>query len=904
MHNVDSHTDAERRLAAVLTAARRDGRGAVVLVEGEPGIGRTELLADAVRSARDAGIATRTAGANELTHLTALAPLAEALGEPVWDGNPMRLAATLRDRVTALAAAGPLLIALDDLQWADPMTLAALQSFAGSGSAVWLLACCDGVGEATAVGRLFDRLEHSGATRIRLRAWGSDRVTRYVTDFFDAPPDDELTALVAGANGNPALLSALLHGLREENAVTRRAGHVVQATDALPDRLRKTVRARLDGCTQDTVAVLEVAAVLGTSFRVADVADVLGRSPADVLRSLRHALRAGLVDGDRGDTLTFRHPLVWQALRVLVAPSAAAALHRQVGLLLLRRNTSAVVVTDHLLRGALPGDAEAVTALVSAATAALDPTPGVAVDIARKAQELAVPGGAEHHALTAVLATGLLRLGRLGEVADLVGDRLATGLPTAVEAGLRSVLAVTHVLGGRHAAAAAQAEQVLVAGDVAPATRRVARATKLVALRAGGQDVRALAEGVLEGRRPDAPGSDVAVATAGLVLAQDRWDDGDLAAGPELLGHITPLWTDLPAPHPALVFAARFADIGDLDRATAALAAAEADIARTGGLVHDVPVHVVKAWVRLRAGDTADAIAHANAGLRLSADLGVSWMDSLAHNVLATDALRRGDLVRVRERLDSSTNARTPEDAARLAWVDVRVEVERTDPTLALATVKNRYAGLLDTRSLFLLDPAAAAWLARVAIDGGDRGLAGFAVAAAEELAAANVEFPTLAAAAAHARGLFDRDPIPLRRAVSAHGDPWSRGSAAEDLAVVSQSRGVDTADVVAALDTAMREYRDAGATGDQARVRKRLREVGVRRRHWIHAERPASGWDSLTTTEREVAHLVTEGLTNRQVAARMFVSPHTVHAHLGRVFRKLGVNSRVELTGLRHQLA
>jgi DNA-binding CsgD family transcriptional regulator len=59
------------------------------------------------------------------------------------------------------------------------------------------------------------------------------------------------------------------------------------------------------------------------------------------------------------------------------------------------------------------------------------------------------------------------------------------------------------------------------------------------------------------------------------------------------------------------------------------------------------------------------------------------------------------------------------------------------------------------------------------------------------------------------------------------------------------------------------------------------------------------SGWAALTTSELTVARLVTEGLTNREVAERLFVSPHTVNSHLRHVFSKLGINSRVELARL-----
>lgn len=65
------------------------------------------------------------------------------------------------------------------------------------------------------------------------------------------------------------------------------------------------------------------------------------------------------------------------------------------------------------------------------------------------------------------------------------------------------------------------------------------------------------------------------------------------------------------------------------------------------------------------------------------------------------------------------------------------------------------------------------------------------------------------------------------------------------------------------------------------------------------HADQPGTGWASLTTTERTVADLVARGLTNRQVAGCVWLSTHTVSFHLRKVFRKLGVASRVELARL-----
>jgi DNA-binding CsgD family transcriptional regulator len=102
--------------------------------------------------------------------------------------------------------------------------------------------------------------------------------------------------------------------------------------------------------------------------------------------------------------------------------------------------------------------------------------------------------------------------------------------------------------------------------------------------------------------------------------------------------------------------------------------------------------------------------------------------------------------------------------------------------------------------------------------------------------------------------------------------------------------------DAVSWLDMALDGYAASGAERDAARVRHRLRRLGVRRRHWRAKKRPETGWESLTETERSVAGLVATGLTNQQVADQMFISTHTVAFHLRQVFRKLSIRSRVEL--------
>jgi DNA-binding CsgD family transcriptional regulator len=187
--------------------------------------------------------------------------------------------------------------------------------------------------------------------------------------------------------------------------------------------------------------------------------------------------------------------------------------------------------------------------------------------------------------------------------------------------------------------------------------------------------------------------------------------------------------------------------------------------------------------------------------------------------------------------------------------------------------------------------------LVRLAIAAHDQDLAERAVNTAEERAHLNPGVSLLAATAAHARGLIRGDVRDLTTAVELlQGGPRPivLASALEDLGrhLAKRERRKHA---VAAFGQALEIYAGTGASWDESRVRVRLRGLGVRRR-LVAAERPERGWEALTDSELKAVRLIATGMTNREAATRLYLSPHTVGTHLRHAFTKLGINSRVEL--------
>jgi ATP/maltotriose-dependent transcriptional regulator MalT len=575
-------------------------------------------------------------------------------------------------------------------------------------------------------------------------------------------------------------------------------------------------------------------------------------------------------------------------------------LHRQAGEIFVARG-SAKNAAAHLLKGARHPDPAVMASLKTAATQLARSHPQAAADLLVRVLDLTPSTDAGRFCRTVRAADALTAAARLDDATALVRTALARPQPPEDETRLRVVLSSILVLQGAPGDAMDETEVVLRQPDLTAETRAGVFVTQLQALSGLGENARAfsLAEDI---RTASHEIGDPAQAAALQVVAAINWDEGRLERGLRLISEavrrargISPDIRDF---QPLLALAAMLIDVRRLEEAEEVILAASDGMREFHpSALESVPA-ALRARVELARGRTDDANAEAEKALTIADTFGVPPHCSLAHSLLSMIALRKGDLraagSHIRSRPDVAHyitgHARTESLLARAQFVEANVGAET-----ALQVLQAVYADLPLRRHVLIGEPTASAWLARTALAAGRRELATGVALVADELARDNPGFDVMTVAAAHCGGIVGRDPELLAHAAASHPDPWARASAAEDLSRVLIAMN-NPDDAVACLDDALGGYGHARAERDLARIRRRLRKLGVRRHHRAPAGRPATGWESLTETEQITATLVAEGLTNHQVAGRMYVSVHTVAFHLKQVFRKLGIGSRVEL--------
>lgn len=269
-----------------------------------------------------------------------------------------------------------------------------------------------------------------------------------VAEAVGGPPGATLLQVVEGAAGNPLFVTELLSALSGENAIEVREGRAELPHFVLPASLRVLILRQLRTLPSQTVELLRVASILGSSFSLADLSTVLGRPSFELVSWLQEALRAGVL-GEVGGRLAFHHDLVREAVYSELPVSVQRALHVEAGRALAAAGSPPDQVAAHFAVGAAPGDQEAIRWLRRAAGEAARRAPSVAVGLLERATELLGSTDPARDAVVAELAAALASSGRLADAEARARETLARGPHAPIERSLRITLAEALMARGR-----------------------------------------------------------------------------------------------------------------------------------------------------------------------------------------------------------------------------------------------------------------------------------------------------------------------------------------------------------------------------------------------------------------------------------------------------------------------
>lgn len=904
----------EPELAAVEESfsALLRGSSAVLVFEGPPGIGKSRLLREvSVRAARS-GIRTVAGTALEGQRACPFAMLLSALDEGeepvVGERLARRLVATsgsaewalqeVAAAIEAAAADGPLTVLIDDLQWAHSETLAGLRRLVDGlrrSPVLWMLAVTTGWAPPL-VAETLAWLEATGARRVRLGKLPGPAVAQILFDVVGEPAGSVLLELTEQADGNPALVAALVRGLQEEQRLHTVDGQVLVCAGAPPRRVMQLIELRLNRLSAAAQRAVRVAAVLPRRFSVAHWAATLDQRPSELIEIIAEAFDADLLVED-DDQLRFRHGLFRQALVAATPRSLHRALQREVTGVLLATGAAPTEIALRMADSAEVGDREAVALVRQAADVIAASDSQSAAELSVRALRLLPPHDPARSSLVTDAVHLLHRAGRSDEARELGDSALAGALSAVPEAEVRLSLAsmYTRPTGDR-------LRDNLLALEL-PALPPVLRARHQAWL----------AYNLAMSGRPEEAEKSAAEVRLCDDLQTRVLTELALTAADSAYGRITAAlhrievvaeqvrgapyadWQEIIPFHRAhlLAVSSRVADArsvleGAVSRARHVSATVIVDawagfdglLSLAAGRLCEVrdefaPVH--------DTADTDEITGDYAAIARLSA-----WTSLYVHQGDAELARR---VVAAARRVPGGA----PPNVRRLARrVLAEREVRRGDPAKALRLISDD--PLPATPPLLPHDFGYHVRVLRTALAARDPSAAERAAEAATLPYRESPGIRVFEGVAAHVQGLLTADPQVLAdaaRLLEGTERPLLFASAAED---VGRALGEhDERGAVAQLSAAFDTYLEHDAAADARRVGRVLAAKGAARRV-VTRGRPDTGWESLTSAELKVVRLIAEGATNREAAARLILSPHTVSSHLRSAFTKLNINSRREL--------
>jgi DNA-binding CsgD family transcriptional regulator len=876
-------------------------RGQALVLHGEPGIGKSRLLSEAERTARERGMAVlTTAGVQSEAHLPfaglhqLLRPVRNRASElrdvqrSALDAafgltheaapEPFRIAMAALDLVSDVATDAPLLLVVEDAHWLDRPTADALAFVARrieSDPILLLAAIRDGYPSA---------LGEAGLPEHKVVGLDDSTAAALLDAVAPELPIGTRTRVLREAAGNPLAILELPAVIgRHQDA------HWVAGGVPLSQRLERAFADRV-GDLPDSTQLLLLVAALSDEDRVNEILKVssaVAGTSVD-LDAAGPAVEAGIVDAGL-QTLRFRHPLI----RSAVAQNASLAERRRV------HEALANVLHDQPDRRAwhraalLSGEHEDIALELeeAGARARRRGAVPVAVTALRRAAELGEPTSRSRRLLA---AAGLaVELGRRDVVKPLLHEvsQLDVGPLDRARVTWVEETALTRPLDAeRFNSLIAAAEQAGAAGDHDLHVDLL----WLVASRAWWVD----------------PGAEVRRA---LIDASRRLGDANaqdprvfaVHAYADPLGHAAGVLTRLnsAAGDKRLdTDAARFLGpaalvVGAFDLGNDFLAAAVDGLRTEGRLGHLPRLLTLYSGMAARIGDWDLALSAADEARRLAEEFAEPQWAAAADTAISLVAAMRGDDQK------AELMAARAELVAEPVGANITMAFAQFGKVLAALATDRHGEAYLSADRLFepgdsAYHPVISSWLIGDLAEAArhiDRLDAARARVAQVEASVGDRPGTWIALELRHARALvadpadagdrFDealasdltRWPFQRARIQLAYGQ-WLRRQRR-----VAESRGV----LRAARDTF--DALGCAPWGEQAR--RELRASGERSRRRVPAAR-----DQLTAQELQIAQLAADGLSNREIGQRLFLSHRTISTHLYRVFPKLGIASRAEL--------
>uniref|UniRef100_A0AAU2K5E3 AAA family ATPase n=1 Tax=Streptomyces sp. NBC_00049 TaxID=2903617 RepID=A0AAU2K5E3_9ACTN len=930
------------------------GSPAVIDLVGAAGIGKSRLVGEFCLRARQRGLTVLRGRATEYEQHLPFQPFVDAFAD-VDDRTPS-VASELLDVLSPVrsgrAAAGPspvtgtpavdrfalhrsaarklaqfgtagLMVALDDMHWADPASLELLDHLARhpvSGPVVLVVARRDRQTPPALAVALTRGLDTAAVLRIGLAPLAEQECVEGLAP--DLPPV-RAAQLYTASEGNPLYFLSLLHAHREGAALrgASSSASTCDGSDGLPAGLGSLLLNKLTPLTPSQRRTLEAVAVLGDHATPPVIGATAHRTRAELDGDLDTLARRDLVRAGPDDRLMLRHPV----LRTLVYESTAAwrrvDIHRTAAVELARAGAPAVEQAQHVERSVTAWDPQAIAVLRQAAEQTEPTAPASCAHWLGIMLRL-LPDTAEHASERRQLmlrrARALGVAGGLRESRELLHQVISTSGPDEADVRTAAVLlcALVERHLGRYPEAIALLRRELNRKSGPSPADRVAIGLELGSSAPHNTpypQVRDEMARTLSAARSlkDEPGEAGALALAafgeayegGTVTAagfagqaaelMDGLTDDDLTALCEPLARLG--WAE--------AFLGRFTDAErHADRGL--------EVARRSGQVYLLPLLLLcKAHVRIQtcrlpsARQLADEAEDIARGIG-SSELLAFVLANKAQVLVVASAPGDPEALAVAE---EAVACMGPSDnwRASMAWCMLGfAALTGGDPYRAREALLR--AGGDDLRGLQpSMRPLFLELLVTAALFTGDIGSA--------------------SAWAERARKEADRLGLPLQRAsalrsaaqLSLHGgDPVTAAALLSEAAEVCARSGAVYWEARSLL-LAAPVLTAAGfpARGEVARRRgHRLATaggahllVGLAAMAGPPAPAPCSGTPqrlmSLTAREREVAELIAEGLTNQEIASRLYLSPRTVETHLSRVYRKTDVSSRAALAALMARL-